>query len=64
MDIIWGAILIFFTLIGCWVAQIINAFSPKLAARLGLSEPEADVDPTFFLDARGEAIWDVLVLWT
>jgi hypothetical protein len=64
MNIIWGAILIVFTLILCWLGQVISASSPTLAARLGLAEPESDVDPTFFVDARGEAIWDALILWT
>ena len=64
MNIIWGAILIIFTGILCWLGQVINASSPTLAARLGLTEPESDVDPTFFVDGRGEAIWDALILWT
>ena len=29
-----------------------------------MTEPESDVDPTFFVDGRGEAIWDALILWT
>ena len=64
MNLIWGAILIIFSLIVCWMGQVINAFSPKLAARLGVAESESDVDPTFFVDGRGEAIWDALILWT
>ena len=64
MNLIWGAILIVFTLILCWLGQVINATSPTLAARLGLAEPEADVDPTFYMDGRGEAIWDAMILWT
>jgi hypothetical protein len=64
MNLIWGAILIIFTLILCWLGQVINATSPALAARVGLTEPEADVDPIFFVDGRGEAIWDALILWT
>lgn len=64
MNLIWGVILIVFTLIVCWMAQVINAFSPKLAVRLGVTESESDVDPTFFVDGRGEAIWDALILWT
>ena len=64
MNIIWGAILIIFTLILCWLGQVINASLPTLAARLGVTEPESDVDPTFFVDGRGEAIWDALILWT
>ncbi len=64
MNIIWGAILIIFTGILCWLGQVINASSPILAARIGLTEPESDVDPTYFVDGRGEAIWDALILWT
>ena len=64
MNIVWGLILIIFTLILCWLGQVIAATSPTLAARLGLAEVESDVDPTFFVDARGEAVWDALILWT
>lgn len=64
MNFIWGAILIIITGILCWLGQVINASSPTLAARLGLTEPESDVDPTYFVDGRGEAIWDALILWT
>jgi hypothetical protein len=27
-------------------------------------EAEDDVEPTFFADVRGEAVWDTLTLWT
>jgi len=63
MNLIWGAILTIFSLL-CWVGQSISAFSPKVAASLGLTEPESDVDPTFCADIRGEAIWDTIILWT
>lgn len=63
MDVIWGGFLVVLTLIG-WIGQVINAISPQLAAKLGVAEAEADVDPTFFVDGRGEAIWDSLVIWT
>ena len=64
MNLIWGAILILFTGILCWIGQVINASSPTIAARLGLTEPESDVDPTYYVDGRGEAFWDALILWT
>ena len=64
MNLVWGAILIIFALIVCWLAQVINAFSPTLAARLGVTEPESDVDPAVYADGRGEAIWDAMILWT
>jgi len=63
MNIIWGAILIIISLLG-WLGQVITALSPTVATRLGVTEPEADVDPTFYADVRGEAIWDALTLWT
>lgn len=64
MQLIWGVVLILFTLILCWLGQVVNALSPTLAERLGLAEPEADVDPTVYVDGRGEAIWDAFILWT
>lgn len=64
MNTIWGAVLIVFTGILCWLAQTTVVFAPKLAERLGLIEPEADVDPTFFVDARAEAVWDMISIWT
>jgi len=63
MNIIWGAILTIFSLLG-WIGQAITAFSPKVAVKLGLTEPESDVDPTFYVDVRGESIWDTMILWT
>lgn len=61
MNIIWGAILTIFSLLG-WIGQAITALSPKMATKLGLTEPESDVDPTFYVDLRGEAIWDTIIL--
>ena len=62
MNIVWGAVLTVFSLI-CWVGQTISAIAPKLAVKLELTEPESDVDDTFYADVRGEAQWDMLVLW-
>lgn len=63
MNLIWGVILLVLSLVG-WIGQMVSVFWPVSAARMGLTEPEADVDPTFFADVRGEAIWDALSLWT
>jgi hypothetical protein len=63
MNIIWGAILTIFSLLG-WIGQAITALSPKVAVKFGLTEPESDVDPTFYVDVRGESIWDTMILWT
>ncbi len=63
MNIIWGAILTIFSMLG-WIGQAITAFSPKLAVKLGMTEPESEVDPTFYVDVRGESVWDTMILWT
>ncbi len=63
MNFIWGVILISITL-KCWIGQIIIAFSPKVAAKIRIIEPESDLNPTFFTNMRGEAIWDAISLWT
>ena len=63
MNIIWGVILFIISALG-YFGQVISAFWPETAARLGLTEPEADVDSTFYADVRGEAFWDTAVLWT
>ena len=63
MELIWGVILFFLTLIA-WLGQLIYAISPRLGAKLGVGEAESEVDPVFFVDARGEAIWDSMIIWT
>ena len=63
MDVIWGVIVLVISLIG-WLGQAITAFSPELAARWGVTEPEDDVDSTFYADVHGEAYWDTLTIWT
>jgi hypothetical protein len=63
MNLIWEVILISVPL-KCWIGQIIIALSPKVAAKIRITEPESNVDPTFFADFRGEAIWGALSLWT
>jgi hypothetical protein len=63
MNIIWGVILFIIASIG-YFGQAISAFWPETATKLGLTEPEADVDPTFYADVRGEAFWDTAILWT
>jgi hypothetical protein len=63
MNIIWGVILFIISSIG-YFGQVISAFWPETATKLGLTELEADVDPTFYADMRGEAYWDTVILWT
>jgi hypothetical protein len=63
LNMVWGIIIVVFGLLG-WLGQAVTLFSPKVAAQLGLSESESDVDPAFWADVRGEALWDTLILWT
>ena len=63
MQIFWGIVLVASSLL-CWGGQTIVCFAPATGVRLGLSETEADVEPTFWADVRGEALWDFLTLWT
>ena len=64
MNLIWGVVLVVFTLLIAWLGQVISTFWPAQATKWGLLEPESEVDPTFFVDARAEAAWDSLILWT
>ena len=61
MDILWGILLIVFGLIA-WGGQVLSTLTPKFAEKLGLIEPEADIDPAFYADACGEAKWDSMTL--
>ena len=63
MDIAWGIVLLVLGLLA-WVGQSIVWLWPDTGVRLGLSEAEANVEPVFWADVRGEAAWDALVIWT
>jgi hypothetical protein len=63
MQILAGVVVSALSLL-CWGGQAIVCFAPASGARLGLSEVEAEVEPTFWADVRGEALWDFLTLWT
>jgi len=63
MDAVWAVILIVLSLLA-WGGQVIYAISPRLGAKLGVGEAKSDVHPVFFIDARGEAIWDSMILWS
>lgn len=63
MDIAWGVVILVLGILA-WGGQALAWFSPNRAARLGLTEAEASVEPAFWADGRGEALWDILSLWT
>ena len=62
MNTIWGIILTILSSIG-YFGQVITAFWPEVATKLDLTEPESDVDPTYYADVRGESFWDTAILW-
>jgi hypothetical protein len=63
MGILWGVVVVALSLL-CWGGQAISWFAPATAVRLTLMEAEDTVEPTYFADVRGEALWDTLTLWT
>lgn len=63
MGILWGVVVVVLSVL-CWGGQTIVLFSPTTGTRMGLTEAEDDVEPTFWADIRGEALWDVLTIWT
>jgi hypothetical protein len=63
MGVLWGVVVVALSLL-CWGGQVISWFAPATAVRLTLMESEDTVEPTYFADVRGEALWDTLSLWT
>lgn len=58
----WGVVVVLLSLLA-WCGQAFSWFAPTAAAGLGLADSETDVDPVFWADGRGEALWDTVVLW-
>jgi len=63
MGVVWGLIVILLGLL-CWGGQTISWLAPGAAERWSLTEGEQTVEPVYFRDIRGEALWDALTLWT
>ena len=63
MNTIWGVIVAALALLA-WGGQTLSLFAPEAAAKLGLFELEGEVEPAFWADGRGEALWDTCTLWT
>ncbi len=62
MNVLWGLVLVALGALA-WGGQTVSWLAPGPAARLGLTEEEASVEPTFWADSRGEAAWDTFTLW-
>jgi hypothetical protein len=63
MGVVWGLVIAVLALV-CWGGQALALFAPTTAERFGLADLEAEVDPVFYADGRGEALWDTATLWT
>lgn len=63
MQLLWGIAVLTLSIL-CWGGQALVCFAPASAVKLGLCEPESEVEPVFWADIRGEAYWDLLSLWT
>lgn len=63
MGVVWGLVIAALALV-CWGGQALALFAPAAAERFGLADVEAEVDPVYYADGRGEALWDTLTLWT
>ena len=62
MEIVWGVVLIVLGLLA-WGGQGLSYFAPSTAEKLNLTEGEEKVEPVFWADGQGEALWDFLTLW-
>lgn len=48
----------------CWLGQALVVFAPQVAVKLGVSEPEEDVDRSMYLFERfSQGIMDILLTW-
>jgi hypothetical protein len=63
MEIAWAVVLIVFGLLA-WAGQTLSWFAPGTAEKLSLVEKRDSVEPVYWADIRGEALWDFLTLWT
>ena len=62
MNVLWGVVVTLLSVLA-WGGQAVAWFSPATAVRWELAEAEEDVEPAFWADGRGEALWDTLTLW-
>lgn len=62
MDIAWGLVLVVLGSLA-WLGQALSRFAPERATRLGLVEAQESVEPVYWADIVGEALWDVMSLW-
>jgi hypothetical protein len=48
----------------CWIGQSLSFFAPVIAVKLGLCEPENDMDHTLYIiETRAHGLTDILLTW-
>jgi hypothetical protein len=62
VELVWGITIAVLGLLA-WGGQALTWFAPGTAARLSLVEREDTVEDVYWADIRGEALWDLTVLW-
>ena len=63
MAFVFGLVMVLLGLLA-WGGQTLSWFAPDTAVRWSLTEDASEVEPVFYADVRGEALWDVFTLWT
>ncbi|MDJ0909383.1 MAG: hypothetical protein QNI99_09315 [Woeseiaceae bacterium] len=63
IDTILGILVILLGLI-CWLGQTLVVFTPAIAEKLGVGEPEEEIDRSMYLFERfSQGIPDILLTW-
>ena len=58
------AILVIILGLICWLGQTLVVFTPNVAVKLGVGEPEQDIDRSMYLFERfSQGIMDILLTW-
>jgi hypothetical protein len=63
MSILIGIVVIIAGLI-CWIGQVLSFYSPHIAVKIGLCEPESEMDPTLYIiETKAHGLTDMLLTW-
>jgi hypothetical protein len=63
MTIVIGVVVIIVGLI-CWIGQSLAFMAPRLAVKLGLIEPENEMDRTLYIiETKAHGLTDMLLTW-
>jgi hypothetical protein len=64
METIIGIVVIVVGLI-CWIGQSLSFLAPHIAIRIGLCEPENEMDQTLYIiETKAHGLNDMILTWT